>query len=448
MGSASLFVVALIIWLASGGPGAWNGHSEKVQIIFGTVLSTAVCMFVLGWLTRLTRPQPPTESQGLAHEKATDLLQKIAQSKVGHVLTGGNGSVVRIAKVIDVKTPELQMYKPILEDLYELTPACLLPRYYGEKDTLFLDWHKYDLCIVAAREDQHIAREVRERLLRQNNQWKIYFDEINQGALGENQESFVKRIFFGSSSHCLVLLSSHMVSNVRRRLELNYALQREQREEDACRGYLKPIPIDDHGLRFMKKDPYLRRYATGVEVVHNQNDLCNAIVNKLCETLYPHTPENIFADPRPVAPQAPRRFAIALSFPGERRPFVEQVADELIKRLAREKVFYDRNFEAELARPDMDAYLQAIYRQHAELVVVFLCAEYEAKTWCKLEWRAVRDTLGRKRADNVMPVRFDETHVDGLFAIDGYVNVGNRQPTEIADLIMQRLKLNREAQLT
>jgi hypothetical protein len=110
-------------------------------------------------------------------------------------------------------------------------------------------------------------------------------------------------------------------------------------------------------------------------------------------------------------------------------------------------VFYDAYYEAELARPDMDTYLQEIYHDQAELVVVFLCAEYEKKEWCRLEWRAVRDLLKQKKTAEIMPVRLDDTHIPGLFSIDGYIDAEGREPAEIADLIVQRLGLNRKATL-
>ena len=88
-----------------------------------------------------------------------------------------------------------------------------------------------------------------------------------------------------------------------------------------------------------------------------------------------------------------KRFEIALSFPGEYRDFVKAVADKLSGEVGRERVFYDAYYEAELARPNMDTYLQKLYHDQTELIVVFLCAEYEQKEWCGLEWRAVRDLL-------------------------------------------------------
>jgi hypothetical protein len=136
-----------------------------------------------------------------------------------------------------------------------------------------------------------------------------------------------------------------------------------------------------------------------------------------------------------------KRFRVALSFPGEYRTFVARVAKSLARQLGNERVFYDHYYEAELARPDLDTYLQQLYHDEAELIVVFLCAEYERKEWCGLEWRAIRDLLKRKQASAIMPMRFDDTHVPGLFSIDGYVNLSNRKPGAVARLILQRLTI-------
>ncbi|WP_313898014.1 TIR domain-containing protein [Nodosilinea sp. LEGE 07298] len=139
-------------------------------------------------------------------------------------------------------------------------------------------------------------------------------------------------------------------------------------------------------------------------------------------------------------PESRKRFDIALSFPGEHRQFVKTVADTLAAKMGRrERVFYDAYYEAELARPNLDTYLQNIYHKQAELVVVFICTEYEQKEWCGLEWRAVRDLLKQKKSAEIMLVRLNDADISGLFSIDGYVNAEGREPVEVADLIMQRL---------
>ena len=143
-------------------------------------------------------------------------------------------------------------------------------------------------------------------------------------------------------------------------------------------------------------------------------------------------------------PKPKKRFDVALSFPGEYRDFVKTIADKLAEELGRDRIFYDNYSEAELGRMNLDTYLQDIYHNHAELIVVFLCAEYKEKEWCGLEWRAIRDLAKQKKIAEIMPIRFDSADIPGFFSIDGYINAEGREPLEIADLITERLRLNQE----
>lgn len=143
-----------------------------------------------------------------------------------------------------------------------------------------------------------------------------------------------------------------------------------------------------------------------------------------------------------------KRFLIALSFPGEYREFVEKVAHLLGEDLGRQRVLYDKFHEAEFARPNLDVHLQTLYHNESELLVVFLCADYERKEWTGLEWRAIRDLIKKKQDTSIMFLRLDNANISGLFSIDGYISVQGREPTEIATLILSRLQtLLRERQL-
>jgi len=145
-----------------------------------------------------------------------------------------------------------------------------------------------------------------------------------------------------------------------------------------------------------------------------------------------------------MSKKSAKRFKIALSFPGERRDFVEKIAKILCRKFAKNEIFYDKHFEAELARPDLDTYLQDIYHHQSELIVVFLCEEYEKKEWCGLEWRAIRDLIKQRKTSDIMPIRFDLTHIAGLFSIDGYIEIDKRSPEEIAELIFKRYTINQQ----
>jgi tetratricopeptide (TPR) repeat protein len=143
----------------------------------------------------------------------------------------------------------------------------------------------------------------------------------------------------------------------------------------------------------------------------------------------------------PKGGAAESRFLVALSFPGEKRDFVGSVADHLSATIGPDRVFYDRDYEADLARPNLDTYLQEIYKNQSALVVPFFCQDYEKKKWCNVEWRSIRVALrARTNDEKLMVMRFDNTPIPGFLELDGYVDIGNRSPEAIADLILQRLK--------
>jgi len=136
------------------------------------------------------------------------------------------------------------------------------------------------------------------------------------------------------------------------------------------------------------------------------------------------------------------RFKVALSFPGERRDYVAAVAAEVKKRLGQGAVFYDKDFTAQLARPNLDTLLQRIYLNNSDLVVVFLCSDYERKQWCGLEWRAIRTIIKNKNDRAIMFMRFDGADVSGSMSIDGYVDLGEHTPLQAARMIVERVRLN------
>ena len=135
------------------------------------------------------------------------------------------------------------------------------------------------------------------------------------------------------------------------------------------------------------------------------------------------------------------QFLAALTFPGTQRGFVSRVFKHLHATLGPDKVFYDKAYQAQLAKPDLDTLLQRIYRYQSRLVVVLLSADYATSDWCGLEWRAIRDIIKAKDRDRVMFVRFDDAEVDGTFSIDGYIDATQHDESEIATFILQRIAL-------
>ncbi len=139
-----------------------------------------------------------------------------------------------------------------------------------------------------------------------------------------------------------------------------------------------------------------------------------------------------------------RRFAVAFSFPGEHRHYVQRVDQALRKLLPdhEEEVFLDERYQHELVGFDGDLTLQEIYHNQTELIVVFLCKEYNEKEWCGLEWRAILDLVKTGRERDVLPFRFDDAPIPGVFSTVIHADPNKMKPPQAARLIYDRLRLN------
>ncbi len=133
-------------------------------------------------------------------------------------------------------------------------------------------------------------------------------------------------------------------------------------------------------------------------------------------------------------------FEVAVSFPGEKRKYVSRVVDVIRAELGNDKVFYDLDYQAQIARPNADILLQNIYHKQSKLIVVFLCEEYSKKEWCGLEWRGIRDLIKSKKDEKIMFVKFGKAELDGTFSIDGYIDGNKYKTQQVATYILQRLK--------
>ena len=138
----------------------------------------------------------------------------------------------------------------------------------------------------------------------------------------------------------------------------------------------------------------------------------------------------------------PKRFRVALSFPGEHRSRVEKIAEALAARLGREKILYDKWHAAEFARPGLGVYLPDLYHHESDLLVFFFCREYVKKEWCGLEWRAALDLIKRQQYDRLVLLRVDDidiAEIPGLYSIDGCLDIRAMADAEVAAAILSRL---------
>ena len=129
-------------------------------------------------------------------------------------------------------------------------------------------------------------------------------------------------------------------------------------------------------------------------------------------------------------------YDVALSFAGEQRAYVEEVAK--ILRNASVKVFYD-SFE-DLWGVDLTLRLEEVYRRQSRYVVIFVSKEYVEKGWPNLERQHSLASRLERRDDSILPARFSEIELPGLPSTVGYLNIGKMTPAELASRILGKLE--------
>lgn len=130
------------------------------------------------------------------------------------------------------------------------------------------------------------------------------------------------------------------------------------------------------------------------------------------------------------------RFDIALSFAGEDRDYVEQVANILESNGI--KVHYDRFNQADAWGKSLPEHFDGIYRKQARYCVMFISENYAKKVWPNFEKRSA---LAREvvEAGYILPVRFDDTEILGLPPSKAYIDLRQYKPDQLAQLIMEKL---------
>lgn len=113
-------------------------------------------------------------------------------------------------------------------------------------------------------------------------------------------------------------------------------------------------------------------------------------------------------------------FDVALSFAGEDREYVEEVDQGL--KAAGVKTFLDADYLADTWGADLVEFFDAIYRIRSRYAILFISRHYAEKAWPRHERRSALARALDERGPYVLPVRLDDTVVDGLRPTLGYLD--------------------------
>jgi hypothetical protein len=113
-------------------------------------------------------------------------------------------------------------------------------------------------------------------------------------------------------------------------------------------------------------------------------------------------------------------FDVALSFAGEDREYVEEVNDALKQQGVR--TFLDSDYLSHTWGEDLVEFFDGIYRVRSLFAMLFVSRHYAEKMWPRHERRSALARALKERSAYVLPVRLDDTEIDGLRPTVGYLD--------------------------
>jgi hypothetical protein len=119
-------------------------------------------------------------------------------------------------------------------------------------------------------------------------------------------------------------------------------------------------------------------------------------------------------------PEPSYEFDVALSLASEDRDYVTEVNDAL--KAVGVKTFLDADYLAETWGEDLVEFFDGVYRKRSQFAILFISRHYAEKAWPRLERRSALARALEERGAYVLPVRLDDTEVDGLRPTVGYLD--------------------------
>ncbi len=132
-----------------------------------------------------------------------------------------------------------------------------------------------------------------------------------------------------------------------------------------------------------------------------------------------------------------KEFEIALSFAGEDRVYVDQIANLL--RGSGVKVFYDLFEEESLWGKNLYDYLTEIYMNKSLYTIMFISESYAKKLWTGHERQAMQARAFQENQEYILPARFDETPIPGVLPTTGYIDISSKTPEDFVKIIHKKL---------
>jgi hypothetical protein len=105
------------------------------------------------------------------------------------------------------------------------------------------------------------------------------------------------------------------------------------------------------------------------------------------------------------------------------------------------RVFYDDFEKTKLWGKDLQEYFINVYMHWARYAVIFVSKHYREKAWARHELRAAMARAVSEKREYVLPIRIDDTVLDGLLPTLMYLDLRDEGPAEICRRVIDKVGL-------
>jgi len=130
-------------------------------------------------------------------------------------------------------------------------------------------------------------------------------------------------------------------------------------------------------------------------------------------------------------------FDVLLSFAGAERDYARAIYD--ISTANGLRIFLDEEFQHEIWGKNLVEYLDHAYRERGACVLVLISAAYRERAFTRVERRAAFDRMIRETSEYLLPVRVDDSWIDGLPSATAYLDLRVHGVLGICELLVRKV---------
>jgi hypothetical protein len=131
-------------------------------------------------------------------------------------------------------------------------------------------------------------------------------------------------------------------------------------------------------------------------------------------------------------------FDVLLSFAGPERDYARAIHDIGIANGLR--IFLDEEWQHEIWGKNLVEYLDHTYRERGGYVLVLISAAYSERAFTRVERRAALDRMIQEKGEYILPVKVDDTWIEGLPRSTAYLDLRVHGVLGICEHLVRKIR--------